>query len=67
MRKTRRFNGKVFTLREQPIEKMHPGFVDPFHVKYITEAKRIAKNRRAKGQEVRIVKGKHGFRIYYRE
>jgi len=70
--KTRKFNGKVFHLRVQPSEKMHRGFVDPYTVGNKYEATNIAKNRRAKGEEVRLVRvknGEHtvGWRIYWRK
>ena len=71
MKTTRKFDGKTFELRVQPSDKMHAGFVDSFTVKYKREAENIAKNRRARGEEIRLVRVKSGentigWRIYWR-
>jgi hypothetical protein len=73
---SRTFEGKRFELRVQPSDKMHRGFIDPYTVRSKNEAENIAKNRRARGEEVRIVpvKSEHltgdkifGYRIYWRK
>ena len=69
---SRVFDGKRFELRVQPSDKIHRGFIDPYTVGNRYEANNIAKNRRARGEEVRIVKvksGEHtiGYRIYWRK
>lgn len=73
---SRVFNGKKFELRVQPSDKMHVGFIDPYTVRYKREAENIAKNRRSRGEEVRVVpvKSAHytgdrivGYRIYWRK
>ena len=69
---TRKFDGKVFELRVQPSDKMHRGFIDPYTVGNKYEAENIVKHRRARGEEVRLVRvksGEHtvGWRIYWRK
>ena len=72
MKTTRKFDGKTFELRVQPSDKMHRGFIDPYTVGNKYEAENIAKNRRARGEEVRLVRVKSGentvgWRIYWRK
>lgn len=69
---SRVFDGKRFKLRVQPSDKMHRGFIDPYTVGNKYEADNIAKNRRNRGEEVRVVRVKNGettigYRIYWRK
>jgi hypothetical protein len=76
LKTSRVFDGKKFELRVQPADRMHRGFIDPYTIRYKREAENIAKNRRSRGEEVRIVsvKSEHltgdkvvGYRIYWRK
>ena len=65
---TRRFNREIYHLRVQPNDKMNHTHIDPYTIRYKRDAEVIAKNRRAMGYKVRIVKVEpEGYRIYWRK